>query len=145
MTFSDYRDTYSWTAAIELGRPLTILTEELPAQEDRGLIMAIQSLMIELPAAIASDLVTGSTSRLNVVFRLQAALELIERVYPALDTAVPKVGLDALLKRTESASFAEVKTAPVLVEAEAYVPVDQAEPQAEPISAPVSVVVPESV
>lgn len=116
MTISDYRETLSWQAAIELGRPLTILTEELPAQEDRGLIMALQSLMIELPAAIGSDLVAGTTMRLGVIFRLQAALELIERVYPALDTAGPKNGLEALMVRTESAGFADV-----LVKPEPYV------------------------
>ena len=112
MTISDYRDTYSWQAAVELGRPLTILTEELPAQEDRGLIMALQSLMIELPAAVASDLVAGTSTRLAVIFRLQAALELIERVYPALDTAASKSGLDAIIERTESADFAAIVVKP---------------------------------
>ena len=112
MTISDYRETLSWQAAVELGRPLTKLTEELPAQEDRGLIMALQSLMIELPAAIASDLIVGTSTRLGVIFRLQAALELIERVYPALDTAGPKTGLDALILRTESAGFGDVLVKP---------------------------------
>lgn len=112
MTIADYRDTYSWQAAVELGRPLTILTEELPAQEDRGLIMALQSLMIELPAAIAGDLVAGTSARLAVIFRLQAAFELIERVYPALDTAASKSGLDAIVERTESADFAAIVVKP---------------------------------
>ena len=112
MTIADYRDTYSWQAAVELGRPLTVLTEELPAQEDRGLIMALQSLMIELPAAIAGDLVAGTSTRLAVIFRLQAALELIERVYPALDTAASKNGLDAIVERTESADFAAIVVKP---------------------------------
>jgi len=128
VTISDYRETLSWQAAIDLGRPLTILTEELPAQEDRGLIMALQSLMIELPAAIAGDLVAGTTTRLSVVFRLQAALELIERVYPALDTAAPKNGLDALIVRTESADFAAVvvKPAPYVESEETPVPTTEA-------------------
>lgn len=112
MTINDYRDTYSWRAAIELGSPLTLLTEELPSQENSGLITALQSLMVDLPSAIASDLIGGTATRQTVYVRLQSVLELIERVYPALDTAESKAKLDELIARTESPDFAEVHVDP---------------------------------
>ncbi len=113
MTLNDYRDTYSWQAAMELGRPLTKLTEELPAQENSGLITALQSLMVELPSAVANDLIGGTKTRQATYVRLQTVLELIERVYPALDTAESKTKLDALIVRTESETFDEVHIEPV--------------------------------
>jgi hypothetical protein len=89
-------------------------------------------MMIDLPAAIAADLVDGSRTRIAVVLRLQAALEVIERVYPALDTAEPKTILDELLERTESGSFAEVHVVPVATAVEEEVEVDhEAAPEAE--------------
>ncbi len=112
MTLNDYRETYSWRAAIELGHPLTLLTEELPAQENSGLITALQSLMVDLPSAIAGDLISGTNARQTAYVRLQSVLELIERVYPALDTAESKTKLDELIARTESPAFAEVHVAP---------------------------------
>ena len=113
MNLDNYRDTFSWQAAIDLGRPLTMLLEDLPSQEERGLIMALQSLMIELPAAIANDLLTGSSDRLPVMLRLQAALELIDRVYPALDPSRPRTDLESLMKRTQGDTFTELRTPPM--------------------------------
>jgi hypothetical protein len=112
VTLSDYRETYSWQAAIDLGRPLTKLAEELPAQEQQGLIMALQRIMVELPGTIASDLILGTNTRVGCLVRLQAALELTERVYPALDTAEPRRLLDALVARCDSVGFTEIHAAP---------------------------------
>ena len=113
MNLSDYRHTYSWQSAIELGRPLTKLTEELPSQENHGLITAIQGLMIDLPAAIAEDLISNGNSRQRVILRLESALELIESVYPALDTANSKQMLDELVERCTSDNFNEKVSAPL--------------------------------
>ena len=135
MTLNDYRETYSWRAAIELGRPLTLLTEELPAQENSGLITALQSLMVELPSAIASDLIGGTNTRQAAYVRIQSILELIERVYPALDTAESKTKLDELIERTESTAFAEVHVDPIPDEED-----DDNDEPGEPAEAPAQAV-----
>jgi hypothetical protein len=137
VTLNDYRECYSWQEAMELGRPLTKLTEDLPAQEERGLISSLQGLMIELPATIAVDLITNTNSRLAVILRMQAALELIERVYPALDTAEPKTALERLIERCESPAFNEVHVPPA--------PVEEVDEDEDPAPAPTVEVATESV
>jgi len=131
VTLNDYRETYSWQGAVELGGSLTKLTEELPAHEDRGLIMALQSSMIDVPTAIGDDLLNSTKTRQLAYVRLESALELVERVYPALDTAEAKSKLDELIARTESESFAEVH--------KAAQPEPEDEDDAEPAATPVEV------
>jgi len=64
------------------------LAEELPASEELGLSLQLRQIMVELPATIAADLLRDvSEVRLMPVLKLLATLELIDRVYPALDTA----------------------------------------------------------
>jgi hypothetical protein len=133
VTLNDYRETYSWRAAVELGRSLTKLTEELPAHEDRGLIMALQSSMLDIPTTIADDLINSTKTRQTAYLRLESALELVERVYPALDTAESKSKLDELIERTESPSFTDVHQAPLPD------PEPDDEDDAEPAATPVEV------
>jgi len=88
MKLSQYRSSSSWLGAIELGPKLMTLAEELPASEELGLSLQLRQIMVELPATIAADLLQGSSeARLLPVLKLLATLELIDRVYPALDTA----------------------------------------------------------
>jgi hypothetical protein len=115
VTLADYQDTYSWQAAVALSRPLTKLIEELPVPENYDLKKALQSLMIELPAAIGNDLISGAKTRDEVYVRLQTTLELVEAIYPALDIAASKTALQGLVVRGESDSFDEVKAPPTPV------------------------------
>ncbi len=98
MTLSQYRSSSSWLGAIELGPELMTLAEELPASEEMGLSLQLRQLMVKLPTAIGADLVLGTTTRKTICFRLQATLELIERVYPALDTAGVRADADNLVE-----------------------------------------------
>ena len=107
-----YRNSLSWLAAIALGKPLTHLIEELPAQEDHGLIMIIQSLMVEVPAMIAVDLIDNSSLRHASLLKLEAAIEVIDNVYPALDTLESRLAVDSLISRSFSDGFAEMKQLP---------------------------------
>ena len=108
----DYRNSLSWLAAIKLSKPLTLLIEELPSQEDHGLIMTIQALMVEVPAMIALDLLDNSDLRRVSLFKLEAAIEVVDHVYPALDTLESRTAVETLIARSFSDSFAELKILP---------------------------------
>ena len=133
MTLPQSRSTYSWTGAIALGPALVSLAEALPAHEQNGLVMQLQQLMVELPAMITHDLVIGGETRHDSVFRLVAALELIDRIYPALDGADAREALDTLAERLSGPNFQEVIAPPAV----AVAPVAEDAPAADaPISFP---------
>ena len=111
MTFSQYRDTYSWQGAIGLGPKLMRLAEELPASEEMGLSLHLRQLTVELPAGIAGDLLGERPASLSNALKMLATLELIDQIYPALDTAGIRSEADALAHRLASENFAETLTA----------------------------------
>ena len=109
MPLSDFRDTFAWREAIELSPELVQLAEQLPASEERGLAYRLREAMVELPAAIAFDLLEGdSYTRKHSIGRLAAMLDIIDKVYPALDTGDARKMLDKLALRVGSSeTFAE--------------------------------------
>ena len=79
--------------------------------------------MIELPAAAAHDQLRGTDTRQRVALQLMAAIDMIDRVYPALDTADTRAGAEKLVGRLlEDMAFAP--------EAAPTAPVAPADPQA---------------
>src|SRR4051812_41850784 len=85
------------------------LAEELPASEEMGLSLQLRQLMVEVPATVAGDLVQGTDTRHAAGFRLLTTLELIDRVYPALDTAKVRADAEQLVARFMAADqFAAV-------------------------------------
>jgi hypothetical protein len=123
MAFSDYQNTYSWQAAIELAPKLTMLAEELPSAEQNGLGRSLLNLALDLPTAIGIDLQTGSTSRNAVLIKLQSALELTGRIYPALDNGAVQNAVSDRLDRFTGEGFAEAIPAPVALSEEHDEPV----------------------
>jgi len=117
MNLEDLRDTHSWQRAIELGPQLVRLAEELPASEQMGLSWQLRQSMVELPAAIAADLQSKSSTRQAAAFRLIAALDLIEKVYPALDTAGLRADAESLVEWVASSHFADRINQPPAAEA----------------------------
>lgn len=108
MALSEFRDTHSWQEAIELGPQLVRLAEDLPVAEQMGLSLQLREAMVALPAAIAVDLLEGgSNTRKPATLRLVAMLDLIEKIYPALDTADVRAAVDTLAERISSNSFGE--------------------------------------
>ncbi|MEO7617216.1 MAG: hypothetical protein ABIS59_00065 [Candidatus Saccharibacteria bacterium] len=113
MAFSDYQHTYSWQAAMELGPKLTMLAEELPSAEQNGLGQALLNLALDLPTAIAIDIQSGSNTRHSILIKLQTALELTGRIYPALDNGLVQNALAERIDRFTGDNFAEAIPAPV--------------------------------
>ncbi|HVQ44616.1 MAG TPA: four helix bundle protein [Candidatus Saccharimonadia bacterium] len=131
MKLSEYRNSSSWQKAIDLGPKLMALAEELPASEETGLSLQLRQLMVELPATIAADLVQEhSDERLMPALKLLATLELIDRVYPALDTAGVRSEADALAEGLVSGE-------PAARDAEPPQPAPAPERELEPAATPV--------
>jgi hypothetical protein len=128
VTLSDYRNTLSWKGAIELGPKLIRVAEELPASEEIGLSLQLRQLMVELPAAIAADMAGATDTRQLTMYKLVAALELVDRVYPALDTGDTKTAVDKLAERLAGPDFAEPALTPE--------PNHEPEPEAPAVSVP---------
>lgn len=113
MPLSDFRSAHSWQEAIDLGPGLARLAEQLPLSEQMGLAWQLQQIMVELPQAIALDLLQdGSMTRRPASLRLIASLDLIEKIYPALDTAEIRTAADNLVDRLKSDRFTEVDGIP---------------------------------
>jgi hypothetical protein len=107
MTLSEYRKALSWQGAIDLSKGLVLLAEELPGSEEMGLSFQLRNLMVELPSAVASDLLRGTESRHESLYKLLTVLELVDRVYPALDTAGTRTAADRLAERLTGTAFQE--------------------------------------
>lgn len=105
----EFKETISWQTAIELSSKLTDLAEQLPKSDHPGLATQLQTSLIDLPTAIAMDLGSGGTNRLMVVARLTSLLEVIEKIYPALDVATCKNELGTLVDRITGDDFSERK------------------------------------
>lgn len=127
MTLSDYRSNPYWKAAVDLGPTLVRLADELPASESSGISQVLRQVAVELPAAIAADLMSDTSTRHAPALKLAAAVELIDKVYPALDTAAGRAAVDALLEKLFSDSF----KAPA--EPEASQPAPQSPPPAREV------------
>ena len=112
MTLDTYRTTYAWKSSLDLAPHLVRLAEQLPEAEAAGLAGLIRTLSADVPGAIATDLVTGSTTAMPAMLRTIGALEVIERVYPALDTAIVRAAADELATRVAGDNFAEAVEVP---------------------------------
>jgi hypothetical protein len=107
MPAAEFRDTRSWQEAIALGPELMELAEAMPATEELGLSWQLRKSMVRLPAAVALDLDDDKDARKVELYRLMATLELIDKVYPALDTAAAKSAVDRLAERLTGPGFDE--------------------------------------
>ncbi len=107
-----YKESYAWGESIELISKINRLSEDLPELEQATLAAEMRRTAIDIAAAIAVDILSSAPARMDFVCRLDAELELIKRVYSALDTAPVDVGLGLLIKRLQSDAFADAPAKP---------------------------------
>jgi hypothetical protein len=108
MPLSNFRTSRSWQDAIDLGPSLVMLAEQLPGSEQMGLCWQLQQAMVELPATVAHDMMEdGSNTRLEASLRLVATLDLVEKIYPALDTAGVRDQVEKLVDRLQAEDFGD--------------------------------------
>ncbi|MDF2461046.1 MAG: hypothetical protein K0S68_449 [Candidatus Saccharibacteria bacterium] len=112
MTLSEYRKTRSWKGAMDVAPSLIRLAEELPASEEMGLSFQLRQLIVEVPASVASDLLRGTELRHKSVLRLVTAIDLIDRVYPALDTTETRQAVEQLAEHLTGAGFRDELESP---------------------------------
>jgi hypothetical protein len=104
----DFRNTYSWQMTLEFVPHLSQLADELPAVEEQGLKRHLHDIVVDLPTAISIDLrASGSTRRHEQLAKLQAALAVIETIYPAIDVTEVNEQVNSLEGRLVGASFTE--------------------------------------
>jgi hypothetical protein len=108
MNQNNYKETYVWNDAIELVSQINRLIEDLPEQDQGGLGLELRRASVELPAMIAADLLSGIQPRLEPALRVDTQLEVVSRIYPALDTAVAEKTLAKIWQRMRSGEFNEV-------------------------------------
>ncbi len=135
MTLSEYRSGSSWQGAIELGPRLMKLAEELPGSEEMGLSFQLRQAMVEVPATAAADAMQGAqNTRLLPVLKLLAALDLIEKVYPALDTADVRAAAETLAEHlTTTAMGASATPAAALAAPAELAPTPAPAPSTVPV------------
>lgn len=134
MAAFDYKSSYAWQEAIELIPKVNRLSEDLPAADQDSMGGELRRTVIDLATAVAVDLIAASKPRFDYAIRLETQLEVIRRVYPALDTVIVEQDLSKLLERLQSDQFTAVKTAPTS-QAEATPGIDSssaAEPNDDP-------------
>jgi hypothetical protein len=136
----DYRQSTSWKGALDLAPGLINLAEALPASEEMGLSFTLRQLMVDLPATVATDLLQGTDTRRPVALKLIATIELIDRVYPALDTATTRAAAEALAEQLTTDAIHEAATPPAPAP-ESAPDAPAAEPAPEPQPQPTYVAV----
>ncbi|HEX3081913.1 MAG TPA: hypothetical protein VHQ86_01530, partial [Candidatus Saccharimonadia bacterium] len=93
------------------------------AAEQVGLSMQLRQAMADLPVAIAVDVLEkDSYTRKPAILKLAAILDLIEKVYPALDTAPARAAVDKLADRLASDEFNKSSGSKPALPAEAAAP-----------------------
>lgn len=114
-----YKQTHVWKEALRLSRRLYNLSDDLPDDEQSNLGASLRDLASRIPGEIAIDLVKGTQPRMDYLLRVASLLELIDNVYPALDTSSVQKLTDSVLERMQSTeNFQEATTTTVKVENE---------------------------
>ncbi len=101
MATEQYRNYRVWEEALSLSQRIHGLAESLPSNEQSALAVSLNASMVNIPTIIALNLLQDQPADLSAVVGLQTQLELINRVYPALDTAELERAASALLIRLQ--------------------------------------------
>jgi hypothetical protein len=98
---------YVWRESLELAKHLAQICEEFSDGEKNVLVWHLRQAVVEIPATIATDIKLGRAATMEPVIKLATELELVHRIYPAIDTDGAPAKLTALIERMESDRFLE--------------------------------------
>lgn len=107
----NYKNSYAWPEAIALITLVNRLSDDLPETEQDNLARELRRTAIDLATAIAVDLISETSPRIEFTIRLETQLEVIRQVYPALDTLAVEQALEKLFDRLRSGNFNEMRPA----------------------------------
>lgn len=77
------------------------LIESLPDSESSALASSLNVAAVNLPTSIALSIVQQQPANIRDLVSLQTQLELVDRIYPALDTAEVAQSASVLLARLQ--------------------------------------------
>ena len=110
---SAYQQAVVWELVLQLAQGLYNVADELPAS-DAGLVAALYQSASTVPAEIGAALVERRLPKVEPLMGLAAQLEIVDRVYPAIDTTEAQSGFEEILTYLESPErFSQTK--PILV------------------------------
>ena len=101
------KNSYAWEEAIELSLDLIRICEEFSDGDHNVLLGHLKNAVVDIPASVASDIKYSRGANLEPVIKLATELELVHRVYPAVDTGSAPEKVKSLLARMESNDFHE--------------------------------------
>lgn len=105
------KNSYAWKEAIELSLDLIRICEEFSDGDHNVILGHLKNAVVDIPASIASDIKYSRGANLEPVIKLATELELVHRVYPAVDTGGAPDKVQKLLARMESNNFHELTPA----------------------------------
>lgn len=113
-----YRSYYSWQESIKLGLLLYRLADDLPGEEQHLLAHDLRRAAVDVPTLIAQNILSNQPPDLAAMVKLSNVMELITRVYPALDTSATEEAIRLMSERmNDTGRFMEMVPAPAAVPA----------------------------
>lgn len=77
------------------------LVESLPEDERSALAASLSETAVRIPTSVAMDLIKGESAEVKAIVSLLTQIELVDRIYPALDTAEVQTAAQNLLVRLQ--------------------------------------------
>jgi hypothetical protein len=104
----DIKKAAVWQEALDLASAVVQLCEQFT--DDQNVLAGhLRGLAIDIPASIASDLSHKREPNADPLVRCAIVLELVKKVYPAIDTEAVESGIENIMARIEKNTFTEVK------------------------------------
>lgn len=98
---------YAWQESLELSKRLVEICEQFSDTETNVLVGHLRQAIVDIPACIAADLEANRPANKEAVVKLLAELELVKKIYPAIETAPADEQLEKLLQRMTGENFGE--------------------------------------
>jgi hypothetical protein len=108
----DIKKAYVWHEALELSKRLVQICEEFSDADTNVLVWHLRNSVVDIPSTIAADLQANRWATMEPVIKLATALELVRKIYPAIETGPTEEQLATLMKRMQSELFSEREPEP---------------------------------
>lgn len=128
----DIKKAYAWQEAIDLSKQLVTVCEEFSDADTNVLVWHLRQAVVDIPSEIAANLQTGKKADLEAMVKLATVLELVQRVYPAIETGDVEARFEKLWQRLSSGAFAEREPQPEGEDAEEVPEIATAAPISDP-------------
>lgn len=101
------KKAYAWRESLELSKRLVQICEEFSDANSNVLVWHLRQAVVEIPATIAADLQGNRGATMEPIVKLVAELELVKKIYPAIETGDADEQVEKLMGRMQSDGFGE--------------------------------------